>query len=88
MGQIERSPAQIAADARFAKWMTSFQEADRKEGAEKVKQQQLTEDDDEAMEGEIFDDECPMCRGTGEGAFDGQSCLSCKGRGHLGGLKY
>ena len=29
------------------------------------------------------DNECPSCSGTGEGAYDGQSCQRCRGRGWL-----
>lgn len=27
------------------------------------------------------DDTCPACDGTGEGAYDGANCMSCRGRG-------
>lgn len=30
------------------------------------------------------DNECPDCRGTGEGQFEGQSCSACRGRGYFG----
>jgi DnaJ-class molecular chaperone len=35
----------------------------------------LSEDDDEST--------CPTCHGTGDGAYEGESCWNCRGRGYL-----
>lgn len=39
----------------------------------------IPEDD----EGEDDDNECSVCRGTGEGRHEGASCVACRGRGYL-----
>ena len=45
-----------------------------------------TDPDDEAFDDfaeDVEDNECHNCSGTGEGMYDGQSCVVCRGKGFL-----
>ena len=45
-----------------------------------------TDPDDEAFDDfdeDVEDNECHNCSGTGEGMYDGQSCVVCLGKGFL-----
>ena len=45
-----------------------------------------TDPDDEAFDDfaeDVEDSECSNCSGTGEGMYDGQSCVVCRGKGFL-----
>ena len=45
-----------------------------------------TDPDDEAFDDfaeDVDDSECASCSGTGEGMYDGQSCVVCRGKGFL-----
>ena len=35
------------------------------------------------VEDDNSDNDCPHCDGTGEGQFDGQACIVCRGKGFL-----
>lgn len=49
-------------------------------------QREDNDPDDEAFDDfaeDVDDSECHNCSGTGEGMYDGQSCVVCLGKGFL-----
>lgn len=81
------SQAQINAMKRFRDWFAEHRTADMKRAQAKVDAARKASAEREeaglpppADVADVY--ECHHCRGTGEGQFEQQVCMYCKGRGH------
>lgn len=63
-------------DASFSKARAAITKALREQVQQAMPEVAEVEEDDS-------DNDCPHCDGTGEGQFDGQACIVCRGRGFL-----